>query len=149
MSETRCDYCETDELVYELHPGRGGTVYRCIQCLAIEQGQQQFKLPFEVWLDRDDIEPPDQDEFPDAPDFEPFDPREHSYMTARAWFTVLARLSEDDPIIKRDPDAIGTIHEDTREFLVNVMGSDAHKRPSELRGNGVTPDDGAEGGERR
>src|SRR5699024_3517939 len=97
--------------------------------LAIEQGQQQFDLPFRMWIDRDEIEAP---EHPDAPDVEAFDPRKHDYQTARAWFRVLARLTNDDPILKRDPDASGTIFEDTREFLTNVMGSDAHKRPSEL-----------------
>lgn len=125
----RCGYCDSTDLVYELKPGRGGTVYRCIECLAIEQGQQKFSLPFEVWMDRDDVEPMDHQ---DAPDFEPFDPREHDYQAAQAWFRVLARIKDDEPIVKRDPDAIGTIFEDTREFLTNVMGSDAHKRPSEL-----------------
>lgn len=131
MSDPRkCDYCGSDELVYQLELGRGGSVNRCIECLAVEQGQKQFSLPFEAWLDRDDVEPPEAD---DAPDFEAFDPREHDYKTARAWFQVLARIKDDEPIIKRDPDAIGTIFKDTRDFLINVMGSDAHKRPSELR----------------
>lgn len=125
-----CDYCGTDGIVYELRPSRGGTVNRCIECLAVEQGQQKFGLPFDAWMDRDDVEPPEAD---DAPDFEPFDPREHDYLAARAWFQVLARIKDDEPIVKRDPDAIGTIFEDTREFLINVMGSDAHKRPSDLR----------------
>ena len=124
----QCDYCDGDELVYELESGRG-PVRRCIKCLAIEQGQQQFDLPFSVWIGRDEIEPP---EHPDAPDMEAFDPREHSYEVARAWFRVLARLTSDDPVVKRDPDASGTIFEDTREFLTNVMGADAHKQPSEL-----------------
>jgi len=126
----QCGYCDGTELVYELEPMRGGVVYRCIECLAIEQGQQQLQQPFEVWIDRDDIEPPEAE---DAPDFEPFDPTESDYYTARAWFAVLARLKDDDPIVKRDPDAIGTIYEDTREFMTNLMGEDAHKRPSELR----------------
>ena len=128
----QCDYCDGTELVYRLNSDRG-PVNRCIECLAIEQGQQQFTLPFDVWLDRDDIDPPDQEKFPDAPGFDPFDPREHDYHTARAWFIILARLKDDEPILKRDPDAIGTVFEDTREFLINIMGSDAHKRPSELR----------------
>lgn len=127
----RCDYCGTDELVYRLESDRG-PVNRCIECLAIEQLQQQVSLPFEVWIDRDDIEPPDQEKFPDAPDFEPFDPREYDYQTIQSWARILARLKDDDSIVKRDPDAIGTIFEDTREFLVNFMGADAHKRPSEL-----------------
>ena len=130
MSESdQCGYCDGTKLVYEFNPGRGGTVYRCIECLAIEQGQQQLDMPFEAFLDRDMIEPMDH---PDAPDFEPYDPREMSYNVARAWFTVLARLKDDDPIVKRDPDAIGTIADETREFLTNVMGADAHKSPSEL-----------------
>lgn len=124
-----CDYCDTDELVYELEPGRGGTVNRCIPCLAIEQGQQQLSLPFDAWLDRDDVEPMGVE---GEPDFEPFDPREHDYKVARAWFQILARIKDDSPILKRDPDAIGTVFEDTRKFVTNLMGSDAHKRPSEL-----------------
>lgn len=132
-----CDYCDSPELAYEMEEMTRGKVCRCIECLAIEQIQQQFTLPFDTWLDRDDIEPPDH---PDAPDFEPFDPREHDYYTARAWATVLARLKDDDPIVKRDPEAIGTIFEDTRESLINIMGSDAHKRPSELRNVQAEPD---------
>lgn len=128
MSDVECGYCGTADLAYELESDRG-PLRRCIECLAIEQGQQQLNLPFEVWLDRDEIEPPDH---PDAPDIDPFDPRELDYKSAKAWFRVLARLKDDDPIVKRDPDAHGTIFEDTREFLVNVMGEDAHKRPSEL-----------------
>ena len=131
----RCDLCDTDELVYRLESDRG-SVNRCIECLAIEQLQQQVNLPFEVWIDRDEIEPPDQDKFPDAPEFDPFDPREHSYETVRSWARVLARLKDDDPIVKRDPDAIGTIFEDTRTFLTNFMGSDAYQRPSDLISTG-------------
>lgn len=125
-----CDYCDADDLVYELNPARGGTVHRCIKCLAVEQIQQKVSLPFDVWIDRDDIEPP---EGPDAPDMEAFDPREHDYKVIQAWSRILARLTDDDPILKRDPDAAGAVFEDTREFVTNLMGSDAHKRPSELR----------------
>jgi hypothetical protein len=125
-----CGYCDTADMVYQLEPGRGGSVHRCIECLAIEQGQQKVSLPFGAWMDRDMTEPPDH---PDAPDFEPFDPREHDYETVRAWFKVLARLQEDRPIVKRDPDAHGVLFEDTRTFLLNVMGADAHKKPSTLR----------------
>jgi hypothetical protein len=126
-----CDYCDTGELVYELEPGRGGTVHRCIECLAIEQGQQKLSSPFDVFIDRDMIEPTDH---PDDPIEEPYDPRELSYNVARAWFTVLARLKDDEQIVKRDADAPGAIADETRTFLTNLMGKDAHKRPSELRG---------------
>ena len=126
-----CDYCGTEDLAYALESDRG-TLVRCIPCLAIEQGQQKFSLPFDVWLDRDDIEPPDQDKFPDAPDFDPFDPRENDYEMARGWFTVLARWRSDKPLLERDPDAIGTVHGDLREFLTNIMGSAAHYSPSEI-----------------
>lgn len=122
MSETTCDYCGSEELAYELESHRG-PVCRCIECLAIEQGQQQLEMPFDTWLERDELE---------APDVDPFDPRKHDYKTARAWFTVLARIKDDDPIVKRDPDAIGTIFEDTREFLINIMGEAAHYPPSEI-----------------
>jgi len=91
-------------------------------------------MPFDRWADRNDIHPPNGD---DTPDFEPFDPTEHDYYTARAWATVLARLKADDPIVKRDPDAIGTLFEDVRESLINLMGSDAHQRPSELQSQDI------------
>jgi len=127
---SECGYCGSSELVYEMEEMTRGRVYRCVECLAIEQLQQRFTLPFDRWVDRDDIHPPDGD---DTPDFESFDPAEHDYHIARAWATVLARLKDDDPIVERDPDAIGTIYEDVRESLINLMGADAHKRPSELR----------------
>lgn len=126
-----CGYCGSSELAYELESDRG-VMNRCIRCLAIEQGQQKLSLPFDVWVDRDDIEPPEGD---DTPDFEAFDPTRSDYETARAWFKILARIVQDDPIIKRDPDDIGTVCDDTREFVTNIMGADAHKRPSELREN--------------
>jgi hypothetical protein len=143
MSESdikRCGYCDTDRLVYRLESGRG-VVCRCIECLAIEQIQEQLSLPFEAWVDRDDIEPPESE---DAPNFDPFDPTEHDYKTARAWASVLARLKDDDLIVKRDPETHGTIFEDTREFLTNVMGADAHKRPSELRSTDTNADRGGD-----
>lgn len=128
-----CSYCGRSELAYQLESDRGPVV-RCIPCLAIERGQQAFGMPFDVWLDRDMIEPMDVDE---APDFEPYDPREMTYYSARSWFKVLARINDDEPLVKRDPDAPGTIYEDTREFLTNIMGADAHKKPSELVGHEV------------
>lgn len=106
-----CDYCETEELAYELNSDRGQVV-RCIPCLAIEQGQQKLSLPFEA--------------------FEDFDHKESSYNSARDWFRVLARIRQDDPIIKRDPDDIGTVNEDMRTFLTNIMGSAVHYPPSEI-----------------
>ena len=137
-----CDYCGTEDLAYTLESDRG-TVVRCIPCLAIEQGQQQFQMPFDVWLDRDDIEPVDH---PDAPDFDPFYPREHSYEMARGWFRVLARWRSDEPLIKRDPDAIGTVCDDLREFLTNIMGSAAHYPPSEIIESGGDPAQATLGG---
>jgi len=126
---TECDYCGSNHMAYELQSGKG-PVNRCIPCLAIEQGQQKFSLPFDVWIDRDKTEPPEGE---NTPDFEAFDPRKHSYKTAQAWFRILARIRQDEPILKRDPDEIGTVFEDTREFLTNVMGKDAYKSPSELQ----------------
>ena len=120
---TECDYCGNEHMAYRLESDKG-PVNRCITCLAIEQGQQQFSLPFEVWVDRDELE---------APDVESFDPRKHDYKTAQAWFRSLARIRQDEPILKKDSDAIGTVFEDTREFLINIMGKDAYKRPSELK----------------
>jgi len=127
---SECDYCGTTELVYGLNPARGGKVHRCIECLAIEQGQQKVSMPFEAWIDKDEIEPTDD---PDDPLEESFDPRKMDYEVTQAWWTVLARLKDDEPLIKSDPDAIGTIADETREFLTNLMGKDAHKKPSELK----------------
>jgi hypothetical protein len=125
-----CDYCDGEELVYELGRGRG-SVRRCIECLAIEQGKNKFRVPFDRWIAKDEIEPSDHS---DDPVEEPFDPRAMDYRVVRSWFTVLARLKDDEPIVKRNPESpSGNISEETREFLTNVMGSDAHKRPSELR----------------
>ena len=74
---TNCDYCDGEDLVYELSV-RGGSKFRCIECLAIEQGQQKFRMPFDRWIDKDTVEPMGVD---GEPDFEPFDPREHDYKT--------------------------------------------------------------------
>jgi hypothetical protein len=122
---TNCDYCGGGELVYEFHPD-GGVGYRCIRCIAIEQGQDALRRPFDSFVD-----------------FEPgviFDTeeeaREHAesmYNDARDWYRILARLVDNDPIIKRDPDAIGTVNEGIRTFLTNVMGEEAHMRPSEIK----------------
>jgi hypothetical protein len=125
-----CNYCGRSELAYRLESGRG-TVVRCIPCLAIERGQQALGMPFDEWLDRDIIEPMDIDS---EPAFEPYDPREMAYYSVRSWFKILARINDDEPLVKRDPSAPGTIHEDTREFLINIMGSEAHKVPSKLVG---------------
>lgn len=125
-----CEYCETERMVYRLNSDRG-VKHRCIECLAIEQMQQQFRLPFDVWIDRDDIEPSDHPK--DALD-EPLNPTKHDYQTARAWATVLARVKNNDQILLEDSDAIGSIFDQTREFLINVMGRDVYKKPSELAG---------------
>lgn len=44
---TECDYCGSEALAYDLQSDRG-QVSRCIPCLAIERGQQQFSMPFEL-----------------------------------------------------------------------------------------------------
>ena len=115
MSESdTCDYCGTEELVYEMSPMRGGTVHRCLECLAIEQGQQKLNLPLDSYDDLND------------------DLLQSGYKGARSWFKVLARIKNDDPIVKRDEDAIGTLPEDRREMLLNLMGSAAYYPPSEI-----------------
>jgi hypothetical protein len=110
-------------MAYELE-SRKGPVNRCIPCLAIEQGQQKFSLPYESWLSRDELEDMDG---------ETFDPRKHDYKTAQAWFRILARIREDEPILLRNEDKISAVFEDTRTFLINIMGEDAYKSPSELK----------------
>lgn len=127
MSGTECGYCGRAELAYELRSDKG-MVTRCIPCLAIEQGQQQFQMPADEFLDETKHE--DSIVFDDEDDW-----REHrrlAYESAGDWFRVLARIQDDDPLVKRDPDAIGTLNEHTREFLTNIMGSEAHHPPSEI-----------------
>ena len=129
MSE-HCDYCGTDELVYEMSPMRGGTVHRCLECLAIEQGQQKLDTPFEEFIDNENHE--ESPIFEDAEDWD--EHRRRSYEGARSWFRVLARIKNDDPLVKRDEDAIGTLPEERREMLIRLMGSDAYCSPSEIIG---------------
>lgn len=107
----RCDYCDSDELAYELQSGRGPVV-RCIECLAIERGQPRI-----TW-----------EGFQDYPEHL----QKHTFQKASDWFTILARLKDDEPIIKRDPDAMATVSDGTRAFLQNVMGSAAHYSRSEI-----------------
>lgn len=130
MSNNACEYCGGEELVYELTSKRQRK-HRCIRCLAVEQLQQQFTLPFDVWIEKDEISEPDG---PNAPDIPAFDPREHDYNTVKAWSRVLARYVEDEPLLKRDDTHPNAVFTDTREFIENVMGSDAYKSPSEIRG---------------
>jgi len=111
----RCDYCDGTELVYEFEEATRGRCYRCIRCLALEQAQNQQR-PLESYGGLDD------------------ELLQHAWQQTRDWLTILCRLVDDDPIIKRDPDTISTVEESTRTFLTNVMGADAHRRPSELRG---------------
>ncbi|MFC6720948.1 hypothetical protein ACFQGT_00170 [Natrialbaceae archaeon GCM10025810] len=118
-----CDYCDTEELAYDLESDRG-TVTRCIPCLAIEQAQQQLSLPFEAFIDFDSVVYDSPEEAKDA--------RRRSYDTARDWMRILARIRTDEPILERDPDAMGTVNDGTRTFLTNIMGSAAHYRPSEI-----------------
>lgn len=121
----RCGYCDTTDLVYELNEMHRGAVHRCLECLAIEQGQQQLRMPFSKFMDFDPGVVYDSKQ-------DVLNARKHSYVTARAWFQILARIKDDEPPIKRDPDAIGTVSSDVWEFLTNLMGEDAHKQPSEL-----------------
>ena len=109
--DVTCDYCDSTDLAYELRSDRGD-VARCIPCLAVEQGQQQLGLPFEAFVD--------------------FDHAESSYEDARDWYRILARIRQDDPILKRDPDDFGTVGDGIRTFLTNIMGSAAHYSPSEI-----------------
>jgi hypothetical protein len=124
-----CDYCGSKHLAYELDSGKG-PVARCIPCLAIEQGQQQLKMPFEKFVDLE------ADGIVYDSDEDLRETRENSYDTCRSWWKVLARWRQDDPLVKRDPSEFEPqLHEYTREFLTNIMGKDAHKSPSELGGD--------------
>lgn len=111
-----CDYCGTTDLAYKLESGRGPVVARCIPCLAVERAQPG--VGWRVFSDYDD------------------ELQQHVLENANDYLRVLARYRTDDPLIKRDPDDIGTVSENARTFLTNVMGADAHKRPSELTESG-------------
>jgi hypothetical protein len=131
-TESECGYCGRSALAYEMRSDRG-MVTRCIPCLAIEQAQQQFSMPFENFINNSKHE--DSPIWDDEEDWR--DHRRLSYESARDWMTVLARIQDDDLLVKRDPDAIGAINEHTREFLTNIMGSEAHHPPSEVAGSEV------------
>jgi hypothetical protein len=131
-NELACDYCGRTELAYEMRSDKG-IVNRCIPCLAIEQGQQQLDTPFSEFIDNTKHE--DSPIFDDAEDWR--NHRKLAYESARDWWTVLARIQDDDQLVKRDPDAIGTLHESTRTFLTNIMGEEAHYPPSEVAGSEV------------
>lgn len=120
--DATCDYCDSSTLVYELKSDRG-LVERCIPCLAIEQGQQAMQIPI------DDAE---------ASDIFDNDSICRRYTRGRDWFTVLARLSDDKPLVKRDDDELETLDESTRNFLTNIMGGDAYHPPSEVVGSEVS-----------
>ncbi|ELZ96628.1 hypothetical protein [Haloferax sulfurifontis] len=130
MSDAECDYCGSSDLAYTLDSDRG-PLTRCIPCLAIEQGQQALDKPFDAFVDLSPGIFHDSEE-------EVRESRAADYNRARGWFTVLARIQQDEPLLKRDPDAIGTVDDSIRTFLTNIMGSDAHYRPSEVAGNPVS-----------
>lgn len=121
--ERTCDYCDGTNLVYRLESGRG-PVNRCIPCLAVEQGQQQLRMPFEKFIDTEDygVVYETREDLLSA--------RRGSYEKARDWFRVLARIFVDEPVLMRAPDDFGTVNDHTRSFLTNIMGEDAHKPPS-------------------
>jgi len=130
----QCDYCGTEDLAYELPSGKG-PVSRCIPCLAIEQGSEQFSKPFEKFIDNTKHE-----------DSVVFDDREHwddhrrlQYEAAREWYVVLGRIRQDKPILKRDDEAFGVLSEARREFLTNIMGAAAFYSPSEIIEAGGDP----------
>jgi len=130
--QPECNYCERSELAYEMKSGKG-MVTRCIPCLALEQAQQQLTSPFEEFIDNTKHE--DSPIWDDAEDWEKH--RRLSYESVQDWLTVMARIQDDDPLVKRDPDEIGTLNEHTRKFLTNIMGADAHHPPSEVVGSEV------------
>lgn len=120
-----CQYCDTDELVYELQSARGQAV-RCIPCLAIERGNQQINMSFDRFVDFE------TDGIVWETDEEKRESRKNSYEVCRSWWCVLGRIRQDDAILKRDSDDYGAIHDWTREFLTNLMGSAAYYSPSEI-----------------
>lgn len=128
-----CGYCDGTKLAYELRSDRG-VVGRCIPCLAIERGQQQLRKPFDEFVNNETYKESIVFEDREAWD----DHRRISYESARDWFTVLARLNDDQPLVIREPDAPGAINEHTRTFLQNIMGKDAHYPPSEVAGSELT-----------
>jgi hypothetical protein len=112
----QCGYCDSEHLAYELGSDRGRVV-RCIPCLAIEQGQQKLRLPLDSYDALDD------------------DLLVSGYESARDWYRILARIQQDEPILKRDSEDFGTVNENLRTFLTNIMGQDAHYPPSEVAGS--------------
>ena len=130
--QPECNYCDRSELAYEMKSGKG-MVTRCIPCLALEQAQQQLTSPFEEFIDNTKHE--DSAVWDDADHWK--EHRRLSYESVQDWLSVMARIKDDEPLVKRDPDKIGTLNEHTREFLLNIMGADAHHPPSEVVGSEV------------
>lgn len=128
----QCDYCDRSALAYKLQSNRG-EVEKCIPCLAIEQGQQQLDTPFSEFIDNEKHET--SPVFDDEEHWR--EHRELAYQSARDWWTVLARIQDDEVLVKRDPEAIGALNEHTRTFLINIMGDEAHHPPSEVVGSEV------------
>lgn len=127
---TACGYCGSTALAYELDSDKG-PLKRCIPCLAIEQGSQKLTAPFDRFVDFTPGHVYDTED-------EKREAQKNQYESARSWFTILSRIQQDKPILKRDPEDFGTVHEWTRTFLTNIMGADAHKKPSAVAGDEVS-----------
>ncbi|MWG36204.1 hypothetical protein [Halomarina oriensis] len=127
--EVACSYCDSTALAYELNSDRG-PVGRCIPCLAIERGQSGLRQPAESFLDPEPSVVYDTQEKWD-------EHREQTYTRTRDWYRILARIQQDDPLLKRNPEDIGTVHDSIRTFLTNIMGEEAHYPPSDVAGSPV------------
>lgn len=125
--DVACAACGSEDLAYELGTDRG-RVRRCLLCLAIERGGAALTQPFEVFVDNDGWR--ESSIWDTQEDYD--DHRRHFYEQSRDWYRIAARIQQDDPVLKRDPEAIGTVQDAIRTFLTNVMGSAAHYPPSEI-----------------
>jgi len=113
---TECQYCGTEEPVYEVELHRRENLTTCIPCLAVKRGQE-LTSPDGSTYDRELLEA--------------------NYEAAYSWFTVLARIKQDRQIVKRKEDEEHSIDADTRHFLSGVMGGEMYQKPSEIVGAGT------------
>jgi len=105
---TECKICGRSELVYTVDRQRG-PIDICIPCLAVRRGQERSTGDASIHSD---------------------EMIESMVESTYSWFSVLARIHDDSPILKREREY--SVDDSTAEFLTNIMGSDAYAKPSEI-----------------
>lgn len=90
----KCQYCGSSS-ARELETGKGAKQI-CLQCLAVEQAQQQTRKPFEMLS-------------------------EEEYRNLGGWLTVLARIRQGDKPIPENNDVDWKSQPDVPENIVTFV----------------------------